>query len=68
MYCTGGIRCEKASVYMKSKGVKDVYQLKGGIHRYMEAFPDGGFFKGKNFVFDKVTKCWCCCMHARGET
>lgn len=53
MYCTGGIRCEKASAYVKSKGLDDVAQLAGGIHRYLEEFPDGGFFKGKNFVFDQ---------------
>ena len=53
MYCTGGIRCEKASAYVKSCGVEDVSQLSGGIHRYLEAFPDGGHFKGKNFVFDQ---------------
>jgi predicted sulfurtransferase len=53
MYCTGGIRCEKASAFMKSTGFSEVYQLKGGIHRYLEAFPDGGLFRGKNFVFDK---------------
>ena len=53
MYCTGGIRCEKASAYMKSVGVSDVSQLAGGIHRYLEAYPDGGHFRGKNFVFDK---------------
>jgi UPF0176 protein len=52
MYCTGGIRCEKASVYVKSKGFENVYHLQGGIHRYLEAFPDGGQFTGKNFVFD----------------
>jgi predicted sulfurtransferase len=52
MYCTGGIRCERASAYLKSKNVaKNVYQLKGGIHRYIEKFPDG-YFKGKNYVFD----------------
>lgn len=52
MYCTGGIRCERASAYLKSKGVaKKVYQITGGIHRYAEQFPDG-FFKGKNYVFD----------------
>lgn len=53
MYCTGGIRCEKASAYLIAKGVdKDrCFQLKGGIHRYLEQFPDG-LFKGKNFVFD----------------
>ena len=53
MYCTGGIRCEKASAYVKSRGVEDVSQLAGGIHRYLEQFPDGGHFKGKNFVFDQ---------------
>ena len=52
MYCTGGIRCEKASVYVKAKGYNRVYQLQGGIHRYLEAYPDGGHFRGKNFVFD----------------
>ncbi|KAG2466615.1 TSTD2 protein, partial [Polypterus senegalus] len=53
MYCTGGIRCERASAYLRSKGVcKSVYQLKGGIHKYLEHFPDG-FFRGKLFVFDE---------------
>jgi predicted sulfurtransferase len=52
MYCTGGIRCERASAYVALKGVaKKVYQIKGGIHRYVEQFPNG-FFKGKNYVFD----------------
>jgi predicted sulfurtransferase len=52
MYCTGGIRCERASSYLKSKKVtKQVYQLSGGIHRYIEQFPEG-FFRGKNYVFD----------------
>ena len=53
MYCTGGIRCEKASAYLCAKGYQNVYQLEGGIHRYLEKFPDGGVFKGKNFVFDR---------------
>lgn len=39
-------------MYVKARGFKEVYQLEGGIHRYLEAFPDGGLFKGKNFVFD----------------
>lgn len=54
MYCTGGIRCEMASAYIRSKGAgfENVFQLFGGIQRYLEKFPDGGFFKGKNFVFD----------------
>lgn len=53
MYCTGGIRCEMASAYIKSKGAgfENVFQLFGGIQRYLEQFPDGVFFfKGKNFV------------------
>lgn len=53
MYCTGGIRCEKASAYLKQKGVQEVFQLNGGIHKYMERFPDGGEFMGKNYVFDR---------------
>ncbi|XP_055488722.1 thiosulfate sulfurtransferase/rhodanese-like domain-containing protein 2 isoform X1 [Leucoraja erinacea] len=52
MYCTGGIRCERGSAYLRSKDVcKEVYQLKGGIHKYLEQFPSG-FYKGKLFVFD----------------
>lgn len=51
MYCTGGIRCERASAYLKIKGINSVYQLKGGIHRYIEKYPNG-FFRGKNYVFD----------------
>ncbi len=52
MYCTGGIRCERASTYLKQKGVaKKIYQMAGGIHRYAERYPDG-FFRGKNYVFD----------------
>ncbi|CAD5123576.1 DgyrCDS11911 [Dimorphilus gyrociliatus] len=52
MYCTGGIRCERGSAYLKSKGVaSDIYQLSGGIHKYLEQFPNG-HFKGKLFVFD----------------
>ena len=55
MYCTGGVRCERASAYIKSKGVaQEVYHIKGGIHRYIEQFPDG-FFRGKNYVFDGRT-------------
>lgn len=48
----GGVRCERASAYMRLKGVSDVYQLSGGIHAYQETFPNGGLFKGKNFVYD----------------
>lgn len=52
MFCTGGVRCERATAYLKSKGIaKEVYQIEGGIQRYTEQFPDG-FFRGKNYVFD----------------
>jgi len=52
MFCTGGVRCERATAYVKKQHIATkVYHLKGGIHRYLEAYPDG-FFRGKNFVFD----------------
>lgn len=52
MYCTGGVRCERATAYLKEKHIaKEVYQIQGGIHRYVEQFPDG-YFRGKNYVFD----------------
>lgn len=56
MYCTGGIRCEKASAYFKHKGFKKVYQLEGGIIEYARQIEVEGLenkFKGKNFVFDE---------------
>jgi len=56
LYCTGGIRCEKASAYLKHNGIDNVYQLKGGIIRYAEEMEKRGVeskFKGKNFVFDE---------------
>jgi predicted sulfurtransferase len=53
MYCTGGIRCERASAYLEKKGIaKKIYQVEGGIHRYVEKFPYG-FFRGTNYVFDQ---------------
>ena len=55
MYCTGGIRCEKASAYFKHKGFKNVYQLEGGIIEYtrqVNAENIENKFIGKNFVFD----------------
>ncbi len=51
-YCTGGIRCEKASALLIKEGFSDVYQLDGGIFKYAEKYPDG-YFEGKCFVFDK---------------
>lgn len=55
LYCTGGIRCEKTSAYLKNEGFKEVYQLSGGIIRYAQQVKESGLenkFKGKNFVFD----------------
>lgn len=51
-YCTGGIRCEKASALLKKHGFSDVRQLEGGIVKYCEAFPNG-HFDGSLFVFDE---------------
>jgi UPF0176 protein len=56
MYCTGGIRCEKASAYFKHKGFKNVYQLEGGIIEYARQVKNQDLenkFIGKNFVFDE---------------
>ena len=56
MYCTGGIRCEKASAYFKHKGFKNVHQLEGGIIKYAHDTKSDGLenkFVGKNFVFDE---------------
>jgi UPF0176 protein len=56
MYCTGGIRCEKASAYYKHKGFKNVHQLEGGIIEYARRAQELGIenkFIGKNFVFDE---------------
>ncbi len=55
MYCTGGIRCEKASAYFKHQGFKNVYQLEGGIIEYTRQIKEDNIpskFIGKNFVFD----------------
>jgi len=55
MYCTGGIRCEKASAYMLHQGFKNVYHIEGGIIHYVNQVKEKGLeqkFVGKNFVFD----------------
>lgn len=55
MYCTGGIRCEKASAYMLHRGFKNVFHLEGGIINYVNQVKQKGLpvkFHGKNFVFD----------------
>ena len=54
MYCTGGIRCEKASAFLKREGVEDVYHLKGGILAYLEVVPaHASRWNGECFVFDQ---------------
>jgi len=53
MFCTGGIRCEKASVYLKNKGFKNIYQLRGGILNYLKKVnKKKSLWKGECFVFD----------------
>ena len=54
MFCTGGIRCEKASSYLLSQGFKEVYHLKGGILKYLENVePEESMWEGECFVFDE---------------
>lgn len=54
MFCTGGIRCEKATAYVKSLGVEEVFHLKGGILKYLEEVPaEQSLWEGECFVFDE---------------
>ncbi|MCH9765969.1 MAG: rhodanese-related sulfurtransferase [Alphaproteobacteria bacterium] len=54
MFCTGGIRCEKASAFLKAQGIPDVYHLKGGILKYLEHVPaEQSLWRGECFVFDR---------------
>lgn len=54
MFCTGGIRCEKASAFMLSQGFQEVYYLKGGILKYLEEVPEQeSLWQGECFVFDE---------------
>ena len=54
MFCTGGIRCEKATSLLKKKGYKNIYHLKGGILKYLDEVSEGeNLFEGECFVFDK---------------
>lgn len=75
MYCTGGIRCEKASAYMLQQGFEQVYQLKGGILQYFaDTKADESYWQGECFVFDErvavdrnlspgsYTQCYACRM------
>lgn len=53
MFCTGGIRCEKSTSYLKGQGIEDVYHLKGGILKYLEEIPEEQTtWQGECFVFD----------------
>lgn len=75
-YCTGGIRCEILSVVMKNRGFKEVYQVKGGIVRYGNAFGDDGLWEGSLYTFDDRltidfsdhTKLIGTCAHCNGPT
>jgi predicted sulfurtransferase len=60
MYCTGGIRCERASALLTQLKQtcpdlqpQEIVMVRGGIERYMKTYPEGGFWKGKNYLFDK---------------
>jgi len=61
MYCTGGIRCERATALLdqiekvseEDFSTQGIYHCRGGIERYMRTFPKGGFWKGKNYLFDR---------------
>ena len=61
MLCPGGVRCERASAFLKNSygtdHVKGVFQLQGGVEGYLKEFPSGGLWRGKNFVFDKREAC-----------
>jgi UPF0176 protein len=54
MFCTGGIRCEKSTAFLKQEGVADVFHLKGGILKYLETVPEeASLWRGECFVFDQ---------------
>jgi UPF0176 protein len=54
MFCTGGIRCEKSTTFLKKEGIEDVYHLKGGILKYLETIPqEDSLWQGECFVFDQ---------------
>lgn len=54
MFCTGGIRCEKSTAFLKKEGVEDVFHLKGGILKYLETVPEtDSLWRGECFVFDQ---------------
>lgn len=54
MFCTGGIRCEKSTAFLKAEGIEEVYHLKGGILKYLEDMPEAdSLWQGECFVFDE---------------
>jgi UPF0176 protein len=54
MFCTGGIRCEKSTAFLKAEGIEEVYHLQGGILKYLETVPaDQSLWRGECFVFDQ---------------
>ena len=54
MFCTGGIRCEKSTAFLKQEGIEDVYHLRGGILKYLETVPEErSLWRGECFVFDQ---------------
>jgi UPF0176 protein len=54
MFCTGGIRCEKSTAFLKQEGIEEVYHLKGGILKYLETVPEAdSLWRGECFVFDQ---------------
>lgn len=80
MFCTGGIRCEKSTAFLKQEGIEDVYHLKGGILKYLETVPEEeSLWRGECFVFDQRvtighglvegthTLCHACRRPIRGE-
>ena len=75
-YCTGGIRCEVLSKLMLDEGYQDVYQLDGGIVKYLEKYEDKGLWEGSLFVFDgrmsvdpsESTSPIGVCSHCQGKT
>jgi predicted sulfurtransferase len=59
MYCTGGIRCERATALLSQMEraeddlqTNGIYHVRGGIDRYLKTFPEGGYWKGRNYLFD----------------
>jgi UPF0176 protein len=67
-YCTGGIRCEKAALWMVQSGVEDVWQLDGGILNYLQRWPDAPHWQGRCVVFDERQAVDPCLLPAQPHT